>query len=75
MMPSDRETFRASTRGLLVVIETLVTISDKRGLGSRSMMEAWNRNVSSADMGIRVFLRRDGQVSDQHDDGCLQHVR
>ena len=73
---TERETFRASTQAILVVSETLVTLGEKRGrLGSCSVMESWNRNVSSADLGIWVVLRRGGEVSDQNDGRCLKHTR
>ena len=74
-MPTDGafrlRDFHSINQGLLVVSETLVTLGDKRGLESRSMMESWNRNVSSANLGICVVLRRGGEVSDQHNSGCL----
>ena len=78
-MPSatQREVdFQSISQWLLVVSETLVTLGEKRGrLGSCSVMESWNRNVSSADLGIWVVLRRGGEVSDQHDGRCLKHRR
>ena len=73
---TERETFRASTQALLVFSETLVTLGEKRGrLGSCSVVESWNRNVSSADLGIWVVLRGGGEVSDQNDGRCLKHTR
>ena len=58
-------------KGLLIVSETLLSQRVRMGLISRSMMESWNCDIGSADLGIRVVLRRGGEVSDQDNSGCL----
>ncbi len=64
---------KSEQSGLLVVSETLSSPVRlvRKDFISRSMMESWNRNVSSTDLGIRVVLRRGGEVSDQHNSGSL----
>ena len=39
---------------------------------ARSVMQPWNRDVSSADLVVRVVLRRGGEVLNEHDFGSLK---